>query len=286
MTIDWSFDGGARSSSAYRTDSLRSDSMFSPAQPSLRALAAKHCSAYDAFGRTYTATRTTDPRIADVIHGALGDARSVLNVGAGTGSYEPHDRQVLAVEPSETMLRQRPRSAAPVVRAQAEALPLSDQTIDASMALMTLHHWEDWRQGVHEMRRVTRDRIVVWTFDPDAIASFWLVRDYFPEILEIERERCPSLAEQVGELGAEVLPLPIPRDCKDGVLACFWARPEAYLHSAVRAGISLFYVLDGALVREGLRRLAEDLRTGAWNERNGELETRAELDVGYRVLIV
>jgi SAM-dependent methyltransferase len=248
---------------------------------------ASNCSdAYDVFGRTYCALRQPDPRIADTIFRALGDAPTVLNVGAGTGSYEPTDRWVLAVEPSEVMISQRPREAPPAIRATAEALPFPDDFVDASMALMTLHHWGDWRAGVRELKRVTRRRIVIWTFDPAAIANFWLVRDYLPELLELELARCPPMGAQVGALDGHVQPVHIPRDCRDGVLGAYWARPEAYLDSFVRSGISLFYLLGRSVVTRALRKLARDLESGVWHKRNAEVQDRSELDVGYRLLVV
>src|SRR4051794_32208910 len=186
--------------------------------------------AYDTIGRTYTATRAADPRIAARLHAALGDAETVVNVGAGAGAYEPRDRWVLAVEPSETMIAQRPPGAAPVVRATAEQLPLADGTVDAAMAVMTIHHWSDWRAGVAEMRRGARGRVVVWSFDPEAIDGLWLVRDYLPELVDFERARCPPVEEFAAALGgARVEDVPIPRDCRDGVLAAFFAQPERYL---------------------------------------------------------
>ena len=242
--------------------------------------------AYDRLGRTYTATRRTDPRIASALWGALDDARTVVNVGAGTGSYEPRDRWVLAVEPSETMLRQRPPGAAPAIRASAEALPLADGAVDAAMALMTIHHWADWRAGIAEMRRVARSRVVVWTFDVDAMDALWVVRDYLPEVQEYDRTRTPPVAEVVEAMGgAEVVPVPIPRDCEDGVLAAFYARPEAYLDPAVRAGMSPFHVLDEGVVDAAMARLAEDLRSGAWAERHGDVRRLESLDAGYRLLV-
>jgi len=242
--------------------------------------------AYDRLGRTYTATRRTDPRIAAAVWSALDDARTVVNVGAGTGSYEPRDRWVLAVEPSETMLRQRPPGAAPAIRASAEALPLADGAVDAAMALMTIHHWSDWRAGIAEMRRVAPARVVVWTFDVDAMDALWVVRDYLPEVKEFDRARTPPIADVVDALGgADVRAVPIPHDCQDGVLAAFYARPEAYLDPAVRAGMSPFHVLDAGVVDAAMARLAEDLRSGAWEERHGEVRRLEALDAGYRLLV-
>ena len=245
--------------------------------------AARLGAAYDSLGRTYTATRAEDPRIAARIHAALGDARTVVNVGAGTGHYEPRDRWVLAVEPSATMIAQRPAGAAPVVRASAERLPLADRTVDAAMAVMTVHHWADWRAGVAEMVRVARRRVVVWTFDPDALDALWIARDYLPETIAIERARTPPLDEFVVALGggARVEPVPIPRDCRDGVAAAFYARPERYLDPVVRAGMSSF----AHLADDALARLAADLESGAWDQRYGHLREQPELDAGYRLVV-
>jgi SAM-dependent methyltransferase len=239
--------------------------------------------AYDSIGRTYTATRAEDPRIARRLHAALGDARTVVNVGAGTGHYEPRDRWVLAVEPSTTMIAQRPPDAAPVLQAGAERLPLADGTVDAALATLTIHHWADWRAGVAEMLRVTRRRVVIWTFDPEALESLWLARDYLPETIEVERARTPPIADLVDALGgARVEPVPIPRDCRDGVAAAFFARPERYLDPLVRAGMSSFVNLD---TEAALRRLESDLSSGAWDERYGHLRTLPELDAGYRLVV-
>ena len=157
-------------------------------------------STYDRIGRTYARTRRPDPRIARQIAEALGDARSVVNVGAGTGAYEPRDRDVVAVEPSSVMLRQRPPDAAPAVQGSAEEIPFADGAFDAALAVLTMHHWSDWRAGVDEMRRVARRRIVMLTFDPDYISRYWLVRDYLPEIAVQDEKRFPPLA--VGRRGA------------------------------------------------------------------------------------
>jgi len=238
---------------------------------------------YDEIGRTYTATRQEDPRIAAQLHAALGDARTVVNVGAGTGSYEPRDRWVLAVEPSATMIVQRPPDAAPVVQASAEDLPLADATVDAALATLTVHHWDDWRAGVAELLRVTRRRVVIWTFDPAALESLWVARDYLPETMAVERGRTCSIEELGAALGgARVEPVLIPRDCEDGVAAAFYARPERYLDPVVRAGMSSFVGLDDA---PGLRRLEDDLRSGAWDERYGHLRELPALDAGYRLVV-
>jgi SAM-dependent methyltransferase len=237
---------------------------------------------YDQIGRGYAAHRRADARIAARILDALGTARTVLNVGAGAGSYEPADRRVAAVEPAETMLRQRPAGSAPAVRGVAEALPFRDGAFDAALASLTIHHWTDWRAGLMEMRRVARGRVVIFTWDPSSF-GFWLVRDYFPEIAEFDAAFPPfdALAEVLGPL--EVRTVPVPADCTDGFLAAYWRRPAAYLDPALRGAISAFARIPDAASR--LERLAADLADGSWERRNGNLLALPELDVGYRILI-
>jgi SAM-dependent methyltransferase len=239
---------------------------------------------YDAIGRTYTATRQTDPRIAARIWAALGDARTVINVGAGTGSYEPPDREVTAVEPSAVMLAQRPPQAAPAVQAGAEDLPFADRSFDAAMAVLTLHHWSDWRAGCKELRRVARDRVVVLSWDPTYRARMWLGPEYFAHLIDPDLERFPSLAEQAQELAAGVEVVPIPWDCRDGFYGAFWRRPEAYLDPAVRAGISSLANREPELA-EGLARLRADLERGEWARRHADLLELEEIDLGYRLLV-
>ncbi len=240
---------------------------------------------YDTIGRGYARQRRPDPRIADQLVAALGGARTVLNVGAGAGSYEPPDRRVVAVEPSAVMLAQRPPNAAPAVQARAEALPFPDRAFDAAMAVLTLHHWVDRPGGLAECARVARERVVLLTWDPEA-DGFWLLQDYFPEFIAADRRQFPAIPtypEAFGS-GAEVhvTAVPVPRDCVDGFLGAYWARPEAYLDPAVRAGISSF-ALPGT--EAGLERLRADLVTGAWHTRHGELLTRDTLDLGYRLVV-
>lgn len=238
---------------------------------------------YDAIGRSYSAKRQPDPRLAARLHALIGCESTVLNVGAGTGSYEPVRSGVVAVEPSTVMLRQRPASAAPAVRAVAEALPFHDRAFDVVLAILTVHHWDDQRRGLEECARVAQDRVVILTWDPDA-EGFWLVRDYFPDILAIDRRIFPSMELLRAALGPiEVQPLPIPRDCADGFLGAYWLRPEAYLNEDVRAGISAFSRL--ANIDPQLERLEHDLESGAWERRNAELRHRAELDMGYRLVM-
>jgi SAM-dependent methyltransferase len=240
---------------------------------------------YDSIGRSYTATRQTEPRIAARIWAALGDAQTVVNVGAGTGSYEPTDRQVTAVEPSAVMLAQRPPGAPPAVQASAEALPFADASFDAAMAVLTLHHWGDWRAGCAELRRVARDRVVVLSWDPAFRRRFWLGPEYFAHLLDDEGDPFPSLADQAAALDAEAEVVPVPWDCSDGFMSAFWRRPEAYLDPAVRGGISSLAKRSEPELADGLARLRADIDSGAWARRHADLLQVDELDLGYRLLI-
>ncbi len=240
---------------------------------------------YDRIGTSYVRTRQTDPRIAAQIASALGDACSVVNVGAGTGSYEPPTRTVVAVEPSRVMIAQRPSEVA-AVQAIAEQLPFSDRSFDAAMAVLSVHHWQDPRRGLSELCRVARQRIVVLTWDQERMESFWLIRRYFPEFIELDRSRALPLDEIVAILGnAVVRPVPIPWDCRDGFAGAFWRRPEAYLDPTVRSGISPFRLLPEQTLAQGLQCLTEDLRSGAWVEQFGHLLELDELDIGYRLVV-
>jgi SAM-dependent methyltransferase len=236
---------------------------------------------YDRIGTTYTATRQADPRIAAAIDRALGDARTVVNVGAGAGAYEPSGREVTAVEPSEAMIAQRPVGAAAVVRGVAEALPFGDASFDAAMAVLSDHHWSDRAAGLRELRRVGR-RTVVFTWDRAAVQDSWLVRDYLPGFGRIAAAgmAIEDIAAHLG--GARIDVVPVPHDCTDGFLHAYWRRPEAYLDPAVRANVSVFSQLDAS---EGIERLEADLRSGVWHERNGHLLGLDELDLGYRLLV-
>lgn len=238
---------------------------------------------YDAIGRSYSTRRRPDPRLAAHLDALIGSDATVLNVGAGTGSYEPIRSGVVAVEPSSVMLSQRPPSAAPAVRAIAEVLPFQDQAFDVVLAVLTVHHWNDQRRGLEECARVAKDRVVILTWDPDA-EGFWLVSDYFPEILAIDRRVFPSMKLLRAVFGRiDVQPFAIPCDCVDGFLGAYWQRPEAYLDNEVRAGISAFSRL--ANIGPQLQRLERDLASGNWERRNAELRNRSELDIGYRFVV-
>jgi SAM-dependent methyltransferase len=245
---------------------------------------------YDRIGRGYAHTRRGDLRIAARIEQALGDARAVLNVGAGTGSYEPPDREVTAVEPSAEMIVQRPSGSAPVVQANAEALPFEDDSFDAAMAIISDHHWSDRAAGLREMARVARHRVLLLNADPSLAERFWLTRDYLPGFVSLipARYRRPGYWEQ--ELrtllgGIQVRQVPVPHDCRDGFYAAYWRRPRAYLDQRVRDGISVFHALPPAEVSVAMRRLAADLDDGAWGDRHGDLCERTELDVGFRLVV-
>jgi SAM-dependent methyltransferase len=241
---------------------------------------------YDTIGAAYTATRRTEPRIAAQVWAALGDARTVLNVGAGTGSYEPPDRDVIAVEPSAVMRAQRPADAAPCLGAAAERLPFRDQGFDAAMAFATIHHWPDPIAGLRELRRVAR-RVVVFTHDTsDAgwLGRFWLTRDYLPEVADFLPGR-PALAELAEAIGARVEPVLIPRDCADGFFEAYWRRPEAYLDERVRRGMSVWSRVGPEAEQRAVRGLGDDLASGRWAERNQDLLTLDAAELGLRLLV-
>ena len=241
---------------------------------------------YDTIGATYILTRRTEPRIAARIWAALGDARTVLNVGAGTGSYEPPGRDVTAVEPSALMRAQRPAGAAPCMAAAAESLPFEDQSFDAAMAFSTVHHWQDPIAGLREMRRVAR-RVVVFTHDTSDTGwrrRFWLTRDYLPEVADLLVGR-PSLTEMACAIGARVKPVLIPWDCADGFFEAYWGRPEAYLDDHVHRGISVWARVGPDAERRAMHSLRDDLASGRWAERNRDLVDLEAAELGLRLLI-
>ena len=237
---------------------------------------------YDRIGIGYAERRRPDERIAARIGAALGQCHRVLNVGAGAGSYEPRNRFVIAVEPSAEMIRQRSPSGAQAIQASAERLPFRDASFDAALALLTIHHWPRREDGLAEMRRVARTCVVIFTWDPEH-SDFWLVRDYFPEIVEMDRPVFPSLREIEEVIGpAETHVVPIPADCTDGFLGAYWRRPWEYLDLSARAAISAFSKFDPAA---GLMRLRRDLEDESWFDRNSTLEELPELDLGYRLIV-
>jgi SAM-dependent methyltransferase len=241
---------------------------------------------YDMIGATYAATRRTEPRLAAQIWAALGNARTVVNVGAGTGSYEPTGRNVVAVEPSAVMRAQRPASAAPCVAATAAGLPFRDQSFDAAMAVSTVHHWPDPIAGLREMQRVAR-RVVVLTFDASDSEwrhRFWLTRDYLPEMAGL-LAGWPSLPELAGAIGARTEPVPIPWDCADGLFEAYWRRPEAYLDEHVRNGVSVWARVGQQAEQRAVRSLRDDLASGRWAERNHDLLDLDAADLGLRLLV-
>jgi SAM-dependent methyltransferase len=240
---------------------------------------------YDTIGATYNVTRRTEPRIAERVWAALGDARTVLNVGAGTGSYEPSDREVTAVEPSAVMRSQRPAGAASCVAATAESLPFEDQSFDAAMAFSTVHHWQDPIAGLREMRRVAR-RVVVFTFDTSDPSQFWLTRDYLPEFAALRACRVlASLTELARAIGARMEPVLIPWDCADGFFEAYWRRPEAYLDENVRRGVSIWARVGPDAEQRAVRSLRDDLASGRWAERNRDLVDLEAAELGARLLI-
>jgi SAM-dependent methyltransferase len=240
---------------------------------------------YERHGRNYARHRRADPRIAAQIHAALGDAATVVNVGAGAGSYEPTDRWVLAIEPSARMRAQRPVGAAPAIDGRAEALPLDDDAVDAAMACATIHHWEPPAAGLAEMRRVARGRVVVLTFDLDAHPEW--IRDFLEDGLRIERLCVPTIDAVAAALGRRtfVEHVPTPADCVDGFVEAFWNRPEAFLDPAVRASQSTWSLLGSVIEQRVVDRLRADLESGAWDAANGHLREADSFDGALRLVI-
>jgi SAM-dependent methyltransferase len=239
---------------------------------------------YDTIGATYNLTRRTEPRIAARVWAALGDARTIVNVGAGTGSYEPPGKDVTAVEPSMVMRAQRPADAAACVAARADRLPFRDQSFDAAMAVLSDHHWPDPVAGLQEMRRVAR-RMVVFNFDAQQAGEFWLTRDYLPEFAALAAGH-PTMTERAAAAGARLERVPIPWDCADGFFHAYWRRPEQYLRPEVRRGISVFAAVGPHAEQRMTRQLSDDLASGRWAARNRDLTGLAEAELGARLLII
>lgn len=243
---------------------------------------------YDVIGRDYATTRREDPRLRERIGSALGESRSVVNVGAGAGSYEPRDRLVIAIEPSEVMAAQRPAELAPAIRGTAASLPLRDQSVDAAMAILTVHHWDDQLEaGVRELRRVARGPVIIVTCDAAVCAKMWLMRDYFPEAAALDQQTFPSIDRLVGWLGGtvEIEKILTPRDTPDWTLASFWAHPERVLDGEARSGTSGFSRASPAVVSRVVAEVERDLRNGSWDRRHGALRSLPEFDVGMRMIV-
>lgn len=241
---------------------------------------------YERAAASYGTRRRTDPRIAAYVHAALGDARTVLNVGAGAGSYEPPDRYVAAVEPSAAQRAERPANLAPAIDATAERLPFDARSFDAAMAMITVHQWPDWKAGVRELRRVSAGPVVILTFDGDALERLWL-GEYVPELFVAESQRYPAIAELCSELGGtvEAMEMPIPLDCVDGFTEAFYGRPEEFLDPLVRRSQSAWGFVEPAAVERGIERLRADLRSGRWDELHGELRSQPRFVGALRLLV-
>jgi SAM-dependent methyltransferase len=240
---------------------------------------------YERHGRTYARHRHADPRIAARIHAALGDARTVLNVGAGTGSYEPTDRWVLAAEPSATMRAQRPAGAAPAIAARAEALPFDDGAVDAAMACVTIHHWEPPEAGLAELRRVSRGPVVIFTFELDDLPDWQ--HEFLREGLVKERPRFPPVERIASALGGRtrVERIPTPGDCTDGFFEAFWRRPEQLLDPSIRSAQSMWRLLGAGVEQAIVKRLAAALDSGAWDSEHGHLRAQDSFDGALRLVV-
>jgi SAM-dependent methyltransferase len=243
---------------------------------------------YDVIGAEYAVTRREDPRTAALIHAALGEARTVVNVGAGAGSYEPRDRNVVAIEPSEVMIAQRDARLPPAIRSGAYPLPLADQSMDAAMAILTIHHWdEDQERGVMEMRRVARGPVVILTIDAEISSRMWLMADYLPEVAELDRRIFPTPETLARWLGGEVevREMPISRDTPDWSLGSFWAHPDRVLDAQARSSTSGFARMPPEVVDRVVNAVERDLHDGTWDAQHGHLRELDEYDAGLRLLV-
>jgi SAM-dependent methyltransferase len=243
---------------------------------------------YDTIGHGYSHTRREDPRFRAQIHAALGDARSVVNVGAGAGAYEPTDRYVIAIEPSDVMAAQRPRHLAPAIRASASSLPLRDRSVDAAMTVLSLHHWDEGREtGVRELRRVARGAVVIVTYDANVSGAMWLMADYLPELAALDQRIFPPPSQLAEWLGGDVRieTIPMPRDTPDWMLGSFWAHPERVLDASARAATSGFARMSPDVVERVVAAVARDLASGLWDDRYRQLRSLDALDVGLRLIV-
>lgn len=240
------------------------------------------------IGERYASTRREDPQLVAAIAGGLGTSRTLLNVGAGAGSYEPRDRYVLAFEPSDVMAAQRPDGAVPALRLGAGPLPLRDASVDAALAVLTIHHWRDQLEtGVRELRRVARGPVVIVTYDTDISTQMWLLRDYMPETAAMDRALFPSIAELAGWLGGTVTVAPVltARDTPDWTIASFWAHPQRVLDPTARQGTSAFALIEPSVVDRVAAAVAADLADGSWDRRYGHLHDLASFDAGMRLVV-
>lgn len=241
---------------------------------------------YDKYGQTYSSRRTTDPRIANYVFAALEGAKTIINVGAGAGSYEPEDKYVVSVEPSQVMRAQRGTNKVPAINGTADSLPFDDNAFDAAMAMVTVHHWPDINKGLQELRRVAKQQVVVMTFDPDALDVFWNAK-YFAELIEVEKARYPKISSITDALGGncEVIPIPIPLDCTDGFQEAFYGRPEAFLEKEVRLSQSAWGFLPVGYEDILVKRLADALTSGKWDEEYGNHRTLPSFTGALRLVI-
>jgi SAM-dependent methyltransferase len=242
---------------------------------------------YNAHGSDYSAYRRTDPRIAQYVHEALGEARTILNVGAGAGSYEPFDRYVVAIEPSSVMRSQRSDKHVPALNGKAEALPFDDNAFDAVMAMVTVHHWLYMKKGLKELKRVSRKKVLVLSFDPEALDNFWMA-GYAPELIAVEKLRYPTIDFVIRALGgqAEVIDIPVPFDCTDGFQEAFFGRPEAFLDPQIRKSQSAWGFLEKGKEKEIVGRLKRSMESGEWDERYGHLRKQEEFTCALKLIVV
>jgi SAM-dependent methyltransferase len=242
---------------------------------------------YNKSGQKYSGHRQTDPRIAEYVFKGLADAKTILNVGAGPGSYEPANKYVVAVEPSIIMRAQRIQNGKiPAINAKADNLPFDDNSFDASMAMITVHHWPDMNKGLKELRRVAKKQVLIMTFDPGELDNFWNV-NYFPELIEVEKARYPTIEFIKNSLGGncEVIPIPIPLDCVDGFQEAFYGRPEAFLEKEVRLAQSAWGFLPEAVEEKSVQSLEDDLKSGEWDKKYGHFRTQSAFTCALRLII-
>lgn len=243
---------------------------------------------YESIGQDYARFRREDPRIRERIRAGLGNAHSVVNVGAGTGSYEPTDLHVVAIEPSDVMAGQRPRTLAPAIRAMAADIPLRDNAVDAAMAILTVHHWDETRErGVRELARVARDRVVILTYDAKVSGAMWLMSDYLPEVAALDASIFPDPGQIASWIGGDVVieTIPIAHDTPDWMLGSYWAHPERVLDASARAATSGFARMSPAVVARVVAAVDRDLQSGTWDARHGWLRGLTEFDAGLRLVV-